>query len=119
LNYFFKNRLKIIDNQTNFYFNGQDFELNLIDKNNSKINIKIINDKTKINCNDKLIYEKFTPMILNLNKSQHYNIIINENELKFIIEKKFTLIKCNIPIENFHIDDIQIKTELGGSWLIE
>ena len=119
LNYFFKNRLKVIDNQTNFYFNGQDFELNLIDKNNSKINIKIINDKTKINCNDKLIYEKFTPMILNLNKSQHYNIIISDNELKIIIEKKFTLIKCNIPIENFYIDDIQIKTELGGSWLIE
>jgi hypothetical protein len=119
LNYFYKNRLKIIDNQTNFYFNGKDFELNILDKNNNKINIKIINDKTKIHYNEQLLLDKFTPMIINIKKNQHYNIIIDNNELKITIQKKFTLIKCTIPIENFYINDIEIKTEFGGWWLIE
>ena len=119
LNYFFKNRLKIIDNQTNFYFNGKDFELNLVNLNNNKINIKIINDKTKIHYDDELLFDKFTPMILNDKKNQHYNIIIDKNELKITIEKKFTLIKCTIPLENYIINDIEIKTEFGGWWLIE
>ena len=119
LNYFFKNRLKIIDNQTNFYFNGKDFELNLVQLNNKKINIKIINDKTRIHYEEELIFDKFTPMILNDKKNQHYNIIVDKDELKITIEKKFTLIKCRIPLENYIINDIEIKTELGGWWLIE
>ena len=61
LNYFYKNRLNIINNEINFYFVGNDFEINILDNNNNIINLKIINNFTNITYNDTNILTKYTP----------------------------------------------------------
>ena len=117
LNYFYKDRLKIKDNKSDFYFSGKDIEFNILNENNSIINIKIIDDYTKIIYEDNILLEKYTPYILNDKRKQHYNITIINNNLSITVENKFKLINCDLPIDNFNISKINIKTELGGSWI--
>ena len=117
LNYFYKDRLKIKDNKSDFYFSGKDIEFNILNENNSIINIKIIDDYTKITFEDNILLEKYTPYILNDKKKQHYNITIINNNLSITVENKFKLINCDLPIDNFNISKIDIKTEFGGSWI--
>jgi hypothetical protein len=116
LNYFYKKRLNISNNRTTFFFQGKDFELNIYN-NKDIINLKIINDNTKISYNDNIIITRYTPRILNENKNQQYQILIQDNQLYMIINTKFNLIKCTLPIKNFNITDIDIKTEMGGWWI--
>jgi hypothetical protein len=112
LNYFFKDRI-----QNNFNFMGKDLEINLFDNENI-INIKIINDKTKIKLNNIVIFDQFTPHILNNLKPQHYQLLIENNILMIIINKKFNLIKIQLTIEKFNIKNTEILTESGGWWFI-
>ena len=131
LNHFFKNRLNSVNNNINFFFQGNDLELNLIDYKNQEnkdlfniLNIKIINNNTIINLNDNIIYNKYTPYIVHSGKSQNYNINIQNSFLNIIVEKKFNLVQCNIinSIENnpiqFNISEVEIKTINGGWWVI-
>jgi hypothetical protein len=117
LNYFYKNRLNIINNEIHFYFRGNDFEINLLN-NIHTINIKIINNVTSIKYDDTIIFTKYTPFLLTEKKNQLYKIMIHENNFDIIINNKFNLIKTILPIDDFMIDDSQIKTEFGGWWLL-
>ena len=117
LNYYFKNRLTCNNNEISFIFKGNDFEIKLKNIVNF-ILIKIINNNTAVYYNDQVILEKFTPYLLNENKNQKYKISVINNELLLIIENKFTLIRLNIPSENFEIIENEIKTENGGLWII-
>ena len=112
LNYFFKDRIN-----NNFNFMGKDLEINLFDNENN-INIKIINDKTKIKLNKIVIFDQFTPHILNNLKPQHYQLLIEDNILMIIIDKKFSLIKVQLTNEKFNIKNTEILTESGGWWFI-
>jgi hypothetical protein len=115
LNYFFKDRL---DNNLSFNFTGKDFELNLIDNENSnKINIKIINDNTKIKLNKVIVYDKYTPYILNEQKSQNFQILIGNNQLLVTINQKYNIIKVDLPDQKINITNNEILSENGG-WLI-
>ena len=116
LNYFHKNRLNIVNNEINFYFRGNDLEINLFDNNNNIINIKIINNNTNIKYNNTEILEKYTPFLLNNKKNQLYKISVQKNNINIIIENKFNLIKSNILDEEFIINNTEIKTEYGGWW---
>jgi len=116
LNYFYKKRLSISNNQTTFWFQGKDFELNIYDNKNI-INLKIINDISKISYNNNVIVDKYTPLILIETKNQQYQILLKNNELHIIIDTKFNVFKSILPIENFNITDIDIKTEIGGWWI--
>jgi len=116
LNYFFKNRLN--NNDISFNFIGKDFELNLIDNETSnKINIKIINDNTKIKLNKIIIYDKYTPYIINEKKSQYFQILIDNNQLVITINQKFNIIKIDLPDQKINITENEILSEFGG-WLI-
>ena len=115
LNYFFKDRL---DNNLSFNFTGKDFELNLIDNdNNNSINIKIMNDNTKIKLNKVIIYDKYTPYILNEQKSQNFQILIENNQLLITINQKYNIIKIDLPDQKINITNNEILSENGG-WLI-
>ena len=117
LNYFYKNRLKVVLNTISFNFIGKNIELKMI-QNNDVITIKIINNNTEILYNDTSILFKYTPFLLNENKSQNYTILINKNQLTLLIEKKFNLIKCELPVDNFIILETEIKTENGDGWWV-
>ena len=132
LNHYFKNRLNAINNNINFFFQGNDLELNLIDYKNQEnkdffdiINIKMINNNTQINLNNNIIYDKYTPYIVHTGKSQNYNINIQNKILNVIVEKKFNLVQCNVinqMLENneiqFNISEVEIKTIDGGWWIV-
>jgi len=132
LNHYFKNRLNAINNNINFFFQGNDLELKLIDYKNQEnkdffdiINIKMINNNTQINLNNNIIYDKYTPYIVHTGKSQNYNINIQNKILNVIVEKKFNLVQCNVinqMLENneiqFNISEVEIKTIDGGWWIV-
>jgi len=118
LNYFYNNRLNIINNEVNFYFKGGDLEINLINSENNIININIINNITTIKYNDNEILQKYTPFIVTEKKNQLYKILIEQNNINIIMENKFNLIKLIIPNENFMIENTDIKTKYGGMWLL-
>ena len=117
LDYFFKNRIKVINNEFSFYFIGKDFEINIITGYNI-INLKITDINSKIYYKNDLLLDKYTPYLLNEKKNQHYKISINDNILLMTIEKKFVLIKCEIPDILENINDVEIKSSSGGWWLI-
>ena len=114
-NDFFKNRLNINGHEVNFYFKGKDMDLRI----NENMLINISNDKTHVLYDNKLLLVKYTPLILNDSKQQHYKIIVNNNKLNIIVENKFNLINFNIP-EEYGVTgllQIDIKSDNGG-WLI-
>jgi hypothetical protein len=80
------------------------------------INIKIINNYTKISFNDTLLLNKYTPQLLTSKKSQNYKIIVEKNVLILTVENKFTLIKVELPQNDNIIRKIDVKTNNGG-WL--
>ena len=115
---FYKNRLVIVSNQINFNFQGKDFEININDIDKNVINIKIKDSNTKILYNNDVILEKYTPHILNENKNQFYQIIIHDNKLNLFIERTFNLVKTELPNANFKMQDVSIRTEFGGWWIL-
>jgi len=115
---FYKNRLLIISNQINFDFKGKDFEINIYDLDKNIINIKIKDNNTKILYNNNSILEKYTPYILNENKNQFYQIIIHDNKLNLFIERSYNLVKTELPITDFKMNDVSIRSEFGGWWII-
>ena len=117
LNYFYKNRLIVLNNELNFYFRGSNLEINLLDNNNI-INIKILNNSTTIKYNNDEVLNKYTPFIVTEKKNQLYKILIEQNNINIIIENKFNLIKAIIQNESFIISNTEIKTEYGGWWLL-
>ena len=117
-NYYFKDRLEIINNKIDFMFKGTDLEILLYDNEKNIIHIKISIMDTNIIYNDNNIFFKYTPYILNQTKNQKYEFFIHENYLTITIENKFTLIKCEIPKKHFIINNTKIRTELGGWWII-
>ena len=55
-------------------------------------------NETKILFNNDEIYQKHTPYLISEHRVQNYDIIINNNNLNIIIDNKFNLIKCILPI---------------------
>jgi hypothetical protein len=80
--------------------------------------IKVLNNKTILYFNGKIFFNKSTPHLLLNNKYQQYEIIIENNMLKLVVENKFTLINVEIPEKDFTFSDIEIKSESDGSWII-
>ena len=117
LNYFYKNRLNIINNEINFNFKGDDIEINLLDNNNI-VNIKIMNNTTNIKYNENILLTKYTPLFISNDKNHSYKILIENDNLNIIVDDKYNLIKIIIPYENFIIKNTEIKTEYGGWWLL-
>ena len=117
LNYFYKNRLNIINNEINFNFKGDDIEINLLDNNNI-VNIKIMNNTTTIKYNENILLTKYTPLFISNDKNHSYKILIENDNLNIIVDDKYNLIKIIIPYENFIIKNTEIKTEYGGWWLL-
>ena len=123
-------RLKLINNNTTFYFKGNDIELIMSDHVQNNIIVKIINNTTNIYLNKVLILNKYTPLIITDTKYQLYNLNITENQLNIIIDNKFNLIKVPLPeLEkqlampslidlSFNISEIKIKTDFGGWWMV-
>ena len=122
LNYIYKNRLKINNpNQLEFLYYGNDTDIILHDTDTeNKIILNLGNEHSKILFNEKIILDKYTPMIINPNKSQKYIIEIKNNILNLMIDinnNKFKLLHCEIPFNNFLIKNIDIKTKNGGWWM--
>ena len=119
---YLNDRLNIKNNTLSFKLKTSDLELILEDKNNSSIiNINLINNNTTILLNNNKIYNKYTPLIVNNKIQQNYEISINNNELTITIitnKSKFTLVKTEIPINDFIITNNKIRTENGGWWII-
>jgi hypothetical protein len=118
LNYFFKERLLINNNNIDFNFKGNDFEINIYEYSNSTLNIKIKNNITKISYNNKSILEKYTPYIVNNNKIQKYKIIIDKNNFAMLLNDKFNLINALLPSESFNGNSVEIKTDSEGLWIV-
>ena len=123
LNNYFKNRLKNdVDsdgksiNSLKFNYQGSDFDI-LLYNNNDKLKLKIMGDSTKVFFNDYLVLDKYTPFILNPNKTQYYQVKIDGNNLSLIIENKFRLVNVDIPNNDFVFTDCDIKSDNGG-WCI-
>jgi len=132
LNYYFKNRLQVNNNNINFNYLGDDIEINLhnsfINESVNKtldllenvkqniINVKIMNDYTKISFNDNVLLSKYTPQLLTSKKSQNYKILIEKNILTLTIENKFTLIKVTLPQHDIIVKTVDVKT-INGGWL--
>ena len=115
LDNYYKDRLKINNNRLIFNFLGDGFELKIIDINNI-ISLKISNNNTEIQFNEEIIYNKYTPFILNKNINQNYEININNNKFSIVINK-LNFVKIDLPIDNFIISNSEIKTLNGGWWL--
>ena len=119
IDYYFKDRLQIYnENSLRFQFKGSDLDINMFDINNNRIGLKIMNDQSSVMFNDTLIIHKYTPYIVQNDKTHKYDVQLNDNELNFIIEKKFTLFKCKLPVEVFNIIRTEIKTLNGGWWIV-
>jgi hypothetical protein len=123
-NYFLKNRLVPNNNSVKFSYKGNDIEFKLINSNlednlNEKcITIKIFNNNTTIFYNQKVFFNRLTPHLLLNNKYQHYEIIIENNILKLIVENKFNLLNVEIPEKDFKFSEVEIKTEDDGCWIV-
>jgi hypothetical protein len=118
---YLNNRLNIDKNIINFNLKALELELILEDKKSNIINIKLFNNITTINFNNNEIFTKYTPLIINNKVQQKYEIIINNNELSIVLittKTRFSLVKTEIPIDNFEIKNNKIKTENGGWWII-
>ena len=115
---YFKDRLLIKDNNINFIFKGSDLEIKINDDLRNNIILKIIDNNTKIYFNENIILNKYTPYILNNNKNQSYQIIIDKNQFNIIVENKFNLINVTLLIDLFVVKNTEIKTELGGLWIL-
>jgi hypothetical protein len=116
LHYFYSNRLN--NDNISFNFMGKDLEINLIKNNEVMINIKIINDITRIKFDKIILYEKYTPYLLNELKSQHYQILIEDTNFLLILNKKYNVIKLDLPEKNININKNEILSEFGGWWVI-
>ena len=118
INYFFENRIKVNDNSFSFMFRGKEVEFLIRGETVDILYINIMESKTFIYFNNEIIYEKITPFLVNPIKNQQYDILIKNNELNIVVEKRFTLITCFVPMMNFKINAVDIKTEKYGGWWI-
>jgi outer membrane receptor for ferrienterochelin and colicin len=117
LDYFFKNRLSINNNQINFNFQGDDLELIINNENKDCIKIKIINKDYKITYNNNLLLSKNYNFLIN-RKNKKYIIYINNNTLNVLVDYSYNIIKILLPINyNFIMNSIDISSETGG-WFI-
>ena len=120
-NIFLNKRVSINNNSFNFNFTGKDFEINIKDikdtNNTNIINLKVTSNHTKIYFNEDLLFDKYTPLIINEKKNQHYEFLIDKDTLNIIINNKFKLINCQLPIE-YQINDVDIRTESDAWWLL-
>ena len=120
--YFLENRLIVRNNIINFKLKAFDLELILEDLNKqSIISIKLFNNTTNINFNNSQIFNKYTPLIINNNVQQNYEISIINNQLTITLittKTRFALVKIDLPINDFIITNNKIKTENGGWWII-
>ena len=127
-NLFFKNRLFVSNNNSvKFNYQGSDVELRLLNNNietgneeqkEKSIIIKILNNNTTLYYNQKMFFNRQTPHLLLNNKYQHYEIIIENNMLKLVVENKFTLLNVEIPEKDFTFLEVEIKSESDGSWIV-
>ena len=118
LNHYFNNRINIINNQFSFNFSGNDIEL-VLNNNKNKINFKYMNSITKIIFNDKVvILNRRTQQLTNNKQLKNFQIIIFNNMLNVIVDRTYNVISVKLPINNFIITSLDIKTESIGWWFI-
>jgi hypothetical protein len=126
-NFFFKNRLFVSNNNSvKFNYQGSDVELRLLnnvktgneEQKEKSIIIKVLNNNTTLYYNQKMFFNRQTPHLLLNNKYQQYEIIIENNMLKLVVENKFTLLNVEIPEKDFTFSEVEIKSESDGSWIV-
>lgn len=160
-NLFFKNRLLVDNNSVKFSYQGSDLELRFLNNNvvesqvkeehgvkeekedkEKSLVIKVLNNNTTLYFNQKMFFNRPTPHLLLNNKYQHYEIIVENNMLKLVVENKFTLLNVEIPEiissfvasdyngsaseqallgpakKDFTFSEVEIKSESDGSWIV-
>lgn len=127
-NLFFKNRLFVENNNSvKFNYQGSDIELRLLNNNvktgneeqkEKSVIIKVLNNNTTLYFNQKMFFNRQTPHLLLINKYQQYEIIIENNMLKLVVENKFTLLNVEIPEKDFTFSEVEIKSESDGNWIV-
>ena len=119
INYYFEDRIKVSDyNLFQFSFQGKEAEFLIKGNTVDIININITENDTNIYFNNELILNKNTPYLVNAFNSQNYDIIIENDELQIIVNNTFVLVKCTVPMINFKMKSVDIKTEKYGGWWI-
>jgi len=119
-----KNRLLIDNNSVKFSYQGSDLELRLLNNNieggneEKSVIIKVLNNNTTLYYNQKMFFNRPTPHLLLNNKYQQYEIIVENNMLKLVVENKFTLLNVEIPEKDFTFSEVEIKSESDGSWIV-
>jgi len=119
INYYFEDRIKVKDsNLFQFSFQGKEAEFLIKGNTIDIISIKITENDTNIYFNNELILNKYTPFLVNEGKSQNYDILIENDELQIIVDNKYLLVKCTVPMIGYIIKSVDIKTEKYGGWWI-
>ena len=119
INDFYKYRIQNnYDHMIHFFFKGKGFEIQIKGTDLDFLHIKIINNQTKIIYNQTMLLNKYTPYIVQETKNQYYEFSIEKNQFYITIDRKFQLIKCMLPINDFKMNEIDIQAEQGGWWMI-
>ena len=111
---------RINNNSVKFSYQGNDLELKFLNNSSEEkcIILKIFNNNTTLYYNQKMFFNKPTPHLLLHNKYQHYEIVIENDILKLIVENKFTLLNVQLPEKDLSFNEVDVKTDGEGSWII-
>jgi hypothetical protein len=115
LNDFVYDRIIPNKNEISFYFRGNNFELEFVDKVN-KIEFMVKPNVTNIFYNLKNIFNYRIPNIVSTARSIEYRIQINKDMFQVYINKNIPLIQMKLP-DQFTINQIGLKTNNSeGLW---
>ena len=115
INNYVYDRIISDNNQLSYFFRGNNFEIELVDKTN-KIEISVNKNVTSIFYNQKNIFNYRIPNIISTINSIEYNIVIEKDILNILINKTIPIIKLKLP-DIFTINKIGLKTNNSeGLW---
>ena len=115
LNDFVYDRIIPNKNEISFYFRGNNFELEFVDKVN-KIEFMIKPNVTNIFYNLKNIFNYRIPNIVSSSRSIEYRIKIEKDMFQVYINKNIPLIQMKLP-DSFTINQVGLKTNNSeGIW---
>ena len=116
---FYKERIDVLENSINFYYQGSDLEIIFNGIGDSSLKINIFDNNTTIYYNNLEILKKYTPMILNGAKSQNYKISIVDKTITILVEGKFNLVKAVLDNNvDFVANNVDIMSVGGGWWIV-
>ena len=115
LNDFVYDRIIPNKNEISFYFRGNNFELEFVDKVN-KIELTVKPNVTNIFYNLKNIFNYRIPNIMSSSRSIEYRIHIDKDMFQVYINKNIPLIQIKLP-DPFTINQVGLKTNNSeGIW---